>query len=369
MQERAPPPAWRLSEEADGDAFFNDLLVRGYSRVQLENVGETRLGFELCAQFHNTNGASASPYDETIEFGYSTRSATQGKAFHAVKLAQPMEMLPWPRTGDFAARAARVFRALDAEARSVLRVVAGCLGVDVAKVMAMLDDDPLPCNEASASFMHLFDYQPLAHVGSETCVPHTDSGMVTIIPSATTPGLEVLDWSTLQWVPVEVGADSTTATVLIGEPRLFVHARARGGTRIESQDTQARHWRGSHAIICAPPSTESCPARSRASRSRSSCAPACTRRSTVWRSLRHCTASRPTALLRFAFGTSSDDCTLRVGFIHTSTHVRTCTGPTGHPHARTLAPSSPRRAINSRRHARITRVPRPDRVIRRAADA
>ncbi len=207
-----------LSNESDVDSFFEDLRQRGYSRVRLQSPDEVQLGFELCKWFHSGDGASAtaSRYDETIEFGYSTRSATQGKAFQAIKLAQPMQMLPWPQAGDLAARAERIFRALDAEARAVLRVVGSCLRVDPTKLLAMLDEDPLPCNEVSASFMHLFDYAPLERAAAETCVPHTDSGLVTIIPCATTPGLEVLDWSTSQWVATETDAVKDSCTVLIG---------------------------------------------------------------------------------------------------------------------------------------------------------
>eukprot|EP01089_Gocevia_fonbrunei_P010475 TRINITY_DN2328_c0_g2_i1.p1 TRINITY_DN2328_c0_g2~~TRINITY_DN2328_c0_g2_i1.p1 ORF type:complete len:125 (-),score=13.65 TRINITY_DN2328_c0_g2_i1:4-378(-) len=50
------------------------------------------------------------------------------------------------------------------------------------------------------------------------CTEHTDSGLVTVIPCAESPGLELLDWKTFKWEPVEKqGRPVTTVAVLLGE--------------------------------------------------------------------------------------------------------------------------------------------------------
>jgi len=50
------------------------------------------------------------------------------------------------------------------------------------------------------------------------CPPHTDSGLVTVIPCAKTPELEVLDWQQYKWQATEQGADHPVeVVVLLGE--------------------------------------------------------------------------------------------------------------------------------------------------------
>lgn len=62
--------------------------------------------------------------------------------------------------------------------------------VDVGKLEALLDKFPLSQHKYSASFLHVFKYH--ASTSPMPCPPHTDSGLVTIIPCAKTPELEVL---------------------------------------------------------------------------------------------------------------------------------------------------------------------------------
>ena len=68
------------------------------------------------------------------------------------------------------------------------------LEVDPAKLTSLAEDFPLADGSAhSVSFLHVFKYSSTeaGHV-SMPCPPHTDSGLVTIIPCAQAPGLEVL---------------------------------------------------------------------------------------------------------------------------------------------------------------------------------
>ena len=196
------------------------LLRRGFCVVRMSEcaMAAVQQGWALCGLEHARRS-----YDEMIEFGYSGRLRHTNKAFFAVKKAQPLHLLGWPEEEGFRDGAVALFDALDGEARRVLRVLGEGMQVQWSKLECMLDEDPLACNEVSTSFMHLFDYLPCTEEGGggeavkDACTPHTDSGMVTIIPRATSPGLQVMDWSTGQWVATETTEEENVCTVLVGE--------------------------------------------------------------------------------------------------------------------------------------------------------
>jgi hypothetical protein len=284
----------RVREAGDVGGLLEDLQAHGFARVLLRPAcaAAAAQGLKLCEAFHKEGPSGAAPYDSTLEFGFSPTSQTTRKAFHAVKLANPSCMLRWPGA-QFETQASELFRALDEEARFILGLIANGLRVDPGKLSALCDERELPCNEVSTSFMHLFEYQP--HVEQrEVCQPHTDSGLVTIIPRATQPGergwcrrwtlltvvsgLEVLDWSTGAFVPTEQDDDPSMCTVLLGETlaRLTCHyLRATGDDTSDENCCQ---------IFTRPTQfTEWCLGISRVvTRSPSSCGPQSMRQSTVW---------------------------------------------------------------------------------------
>jgi hypothetical protein len=68
------------------------------------------------------------------------------------------------------------------------------LKVDPAKLTSLAEDFPLADRSGhSVSFLHVFKYSSTeaGHVAMP-CPPHTDSGLVTVIPCAQAPGLEIL---------------------------------------------------------------------------------------------------------------------------------------------------------------------------------
>lgn len=228
-----------LNTETGKDSFFESLSQRGFALIQMrENTLLTvEKSWPLCER-----ELSKTSYDPFMEFGYSGRLPDTNKSFFAVKRSSPLEMLPWPleegKDASFRNGAMTLFDVLDQEARFVLSVVSRCLKVDFGKFVGMLDDDTLAINEISTSFMHLFNYQPVAAC-KDVCVPHTDSGLVTIIPRATSPGLEVLDWSTGDWVSTETMPERNVCTVLLGETmaRLTCHFLQATVHRVVSSDS------------------------------------------------------------------------------------------------------------------------------------
>lgn len=229
-----------LNTETGKDSFFESLTKRGFALVRMrENTFSTvEKSWPLCCEM----GGHVS-YDPFMEFGYSGILTDTNKSFFAVKRSNPLAMMPWP-TDELRDGAIALFDVLEEEARLVLSVVSSCLKVDfVGKFLGMLDDDSLAINEVSTSFMHLFNYQPVATAAcrKDVCVPHTDSGLVTIIPRATSPGLQVLDWSTGAWVSTETMPDSerNVCTVLLGETmaRLTCHFLQATVHRVVSSDS------------------------------------------------------------------------------------------------------------------------------------
>jgi isopenicillin N synthase-like dioxygenase len=164
-----------------------------------------------------------------------------------------MQMLPWPQHDGFMQEARSLFQDMDAEARKCLVSVAKGLQIQEDKLLKLCDAaiaEKLPLQETSTSFMHLFMYNALGS-GAEQCVPHTDSGLVTIIPHATNPGLELLSWATGQWVAVEKiknviennNLNDNIIVVLIGETlsRLTCTHLQATVHRVSSNDSGVRY--------------------------------------------------------------------------------------------------------------------------------
>jgi isopenicillin N synthase-like dioxygenase len=92
--------------------------------------------------------------------------------------------------------------------------------------------DPLPLKEGTyaTSMLHFFRYfEKPKTPDSLGCVEHTDSGLITIIPVAEEPGLELLSWKDFSWNPVEkIKLPNQTApilSVLVGETLSFLTNR------------------------------------------------------------------------------------------------------------------------------------------------
>ena len=62
--------------------------------------------------------------------------------------------------------------------------------VDPQKILVLADKE-IEEGKTTNSFMHFFKYHPPLNGNETQCVPHTDSGLVTLIPIANSQGLEV----------------------------------------------------------------------------------------------------------------------------------------------------------------------------------
>ena len=149
------------------------------------------------------------PYDEFFEFGFNE---TPHKRFFAVKLDH--HVFRWP-SEDVRQFCQELFLRYAKLAREILLSA-------VPELDSLMETLPVETpGEISQSFMHLFLYNGQAPTSAADlpCREHTDSGLITIIPRATTPGLEILDMSTGRWVATETMFPECKqmATILVGE--------------------------------------------------------------------------------------------------------------------------------------------------------
>lgn len=128
------------------------------------------------------------------------------------------ETMKWPNhPPSFPTLAKKLFLRFEELSKEVLSVLALGLKVDKQKLLELTEGE-LVKGELSNSFMHFFRYQTDFECSPFIqCVPHTDSGLVTLIPCASSDGLEVLNWKSFEFECVEKNADSRQVVVLVGE--------------------------------------------------------------------------------------------------------------------------------------------------------
>ncbi|ELR13953.1 uncharacterized protein ACA1_365010 [Acanthamoeba castellanii str. Neff] len=182
--------------------FFAHLCTHGFARLRLgadevrclvEMYGQAREFFGLPEYFKD----SVCPYRPSLEIGYS-HVRHLAKEFFAVRLTADgqsietngAELIP----DEYQTLAVESFKLMDGLAKDCLKYIATGLKVDPAKLTSLAEDFPLADRSAhSVSFLHVFKYSSTeaGHVAMP-CPPHTDSGLVTVIPCAQAPGLEIL---------------------------------------------------------------------------------------------------------------------------------------------------------------------------------
>lgn len=103
-------------------------------------------------------------------------------------------------------------------ALSILAEIEHDLGLSPGKLTNMVSKTPLPEFDKATSVLRLFAYSASADEGIATD-SHVDIGLITIIPLAHVPALEILDFSDLfpNWVNVEFSQKPAQAIVLVGK--------------------------------------------------------------------------------------------------------------------------------------------------------
>ena len=205
-----------LRQFSDVDSIVEDLLIHSFAIVQLP----TSVVHEFLPRVADVlDSWQEQSYDEALEIGRQMPLEKQKKEFIAVKKGLPANFL-LSSAADFCNR---VFDAENELASNLFCSVAKKLKISSSAVTDLLQAEIGPC-EVSESFMHLFRYHRDESLSKEKfslpCEPHTDSGLLTIIPQCLgEPGLECLSKKLGTFVCVEeLFLDKkNVCTVLAGE--------------------------------------------------------------------------------------------------------------------------------------------------------
>lgn len=192
-----------MRQEHDCAGVLRDLERRSFAVVQLADDGVHR---HLASVAALLDGATHDTYDDALEFG---RLRLPYKEFMAIKLGLPLATL-WP-TPQLKAAGHELFLEHDKRARRMF------CGLGICDGKKLLQEQPLQVGEISSSFLHMFRYFGQSNVG-EPCSPHTDSGLITVIPRALgEPALQCFDGSRFVSVEDLFPEQLRVATVLAGE--------------------------------------------------------------------------------------------------------------------------------------------------------
>jgi len=138
------------------------------------------------------------------------------KEFFQMRLTDASDF-PWPRhQPQFKRKMLQCYGFLDELTRVCLEVLAHGIEVDPSKFLQLLDPNPLPSQQYSNNLLSVFRYFGTKQ-GTETCDIHKDMGIISFIPVADVPGLQIMDYQTVSWVDIECVAEKSEVVVIIGE--------------------------------------------------------------------------------------------------------------------------------------------------------
>jgi hypothetical protein len=188
----------------DASGIWAQLTARSFAVVQLRDDTVHRHLARVAAVL---DGIASDSYDEALEFG---RLKLPHKEFMAVKTGLPVASL-WPNK-EAKRFCEELFDLQDQLARRIF------LSLGVSGGRELLQEQPMEIGQISSSFMHLFRYTGAASEHGDPCAPHTDSGLVTIIPRALgAPALECHDGQRFVNTEQLFPEASNVCTILAGE--------------------------------------------------------------------------------------------------------------------------------------------------------
>lgn len=124
------------------------------------------------------------------------------KEFFQMRKASGIAEFPWPRVAHYQERITALWDLLDQMSRFFIGSMCESIGLPRDVLDDLFDTVPQPSGSFSHSIMGLYRY--FGHrIETTTCLVHRDMGLVSLIPRANLPGLEVLDCSNHKWIEVE----------------------------------------------------------------------------------------------------------------------------------------------------------------------
>jgi isopenicillin N synthase-like dioxygenase len=193
-----------LVDVDDASGIWAQLTRRSFAVVRLR---DDSVHSHLARVATVLDGFASDSYDEALEFG---RLKLPHKEFMAVKTGLPLASL-WPNK-EAKRFCEQLFDLQDQLARRIF------LSLGVSGGRELLQEHPMEIGQISSSFMHLFRYTGAASEHGDPCAPHTDSGLITIIPRALgAPGLECHDGQRFVNTEQLFPEASKVCTILAGE--------------------------------------------------------------------------------------------------------------------------------------------------------
>jgi len=138
---------------------------------------------------------------------------TEGvKEFWQMRMSDVSDF-PWPSFPEFKECMLEGFQLLDQVGRICLGLLAQGIKINPGRLIEALDHEPLGSGNFSNSILSIYRYFKHELV-KESCDIHKDMGILTLVPCAAVPGLEVLDYENICWVEVEKIADTATDVIV-----------------------------------------------------------------------------------------------------------------------------------------------------------
>lgn len=119
---------------------------------------------------------------------------------------------PWPSSlPEFKEIMLKNFSFFSELGRFCLSLLASELGVLPSQFLNLLDSDPLSLDTFSNSLLTIYQYYSNVN---ESVAIHKDIGLLTFVPCAQVPGLQVLDYEYLKWIEIEKIANPKTDIIV-----------------------------------------------------------------------------------------------------------------------------------------------------------
>lgn len=107
---------------------------------------------------------------------------------------------------------------IHALAKEILQYVAKELGLESKTLLHLIEEKPLPNTGKSHSLLRLLHYYDAEPKEEQCgCGIHEDLGLLTLLPRANVPALEVFDFRKGEWIDIESQMGPTDVLVMVGE--------------------------------------------------------------------------------------------------------------------------------------------------------
>lgn len=177
--------------------FCQSLKETGFAILRGHPISEEIIqqAYHEWRNFFNSNEKHHYLYQKPEQDGYFPFRTENAKDSKVSDLKEFFHFYPWGKKPPTTkAISEEIYKALTQLAAELLQWIENFLPIEVAQGLSM----PLPkmIDSEENTLLRILHYPPLANnreIGSVRAAPHEDINLITLLPAATAPGLEVLD--------------------------------------------------------------------------------------------------------------------------------------------------------------------------------